>query len=410
MTRRRAALLLLAATAGCYGARPSSRIAGTGGHGGGQAGTGGGAGGTAGAGNAGTSGGPGLGGTAASATTGASGTTGGATGGAAGQSGAGSGGGTGAAGGGTGATGGSGPAVVGGPCVVTPDQNSAEVFGRATDGFIYRRAFDGRNWGPWAPLAGLDGSMIDARSDLDCGASIDTIHIVATGTSPPGALLHAFGFGTSYNTFRRELAPLLVSQSPSVGLLTDDDLYLSWASRAQPADLYDLPAGMAATRYSPITSLTDDLVSGSDVSLQSNSVLVAAFDSQNRLAIYPFSRSGTSWLDPFKLESPAQTFAFNPAICADNGFSGSFSIDVAAVTGHDLWFASTPRIPNGPIQFSSWTMINDDAGSSPDCAILRANPNLDAIIHVVTLSSSGTILDIQGNGTSWATTELGYPR
>src|SRR5216110_1175460 len=48
--------------------------------------------------------------------------------------------------GGSGGTGGSGPVFVGGPCVVTPDQTSVEVFGRASDGNVFRRAFDGRNW------------------------------------------------------------------------------------------------------------------------------------------------------------------------------------------------------------------------------------------------------------------------
>ena len=332
--------------------------------------------------------------------------------GASGQAGTGGGNGAGIAGVGGSAIGGSGgsnPIFVGGPCVVTPDQTTVEVFGRASDGNIYRRAFDGRNWGGWAALGGLDGKLIDARSDLDCSASSETIHIVATGVSPPGALLHAFGFGTSYNPFARELSPMLVAQSPSVGLLTDNDLYLGWAGRLQLAELYEFPAGMTANRYSPITSLTDDLVSGPDIALQSNAVLVAAFDSQNRLAIYPFSRPGTSWLDPLKLDSPAQTFTFNPAICADNGYSGAFSINVAAVTGHDLWSAGTPRNPTTPVQFSSWTAINSDAASSPDCAVLRANPNLEAIIHVVTLSSQGTIIDVQGNGTTWAVTELGAP-
>ena len=125
----------------------------------------------------------------------------------------------------------------------------------------------------------------------------------------------------------------------------------------------------------------------------------------------PFcAAGGGSWLDPIKLESPAQTFSFNPTICAEKGFSGSYSINVAAVTGHDLWFAGSPRNPTGPITFSSWTMISSDAASSPDCAILRANPNLEAIIHVVAVSPRGTITDVQGNGTTWATTDLGLPR
>jgi len=374
MSRAKRCLLFLAIAGGCFKTPQTSIPAGVGGNGG----------------NGGLSG---TGGTGAQA--GTSGTGGSATAGAGGQAG----------------TGGSATVFVGGPCVVTPDQTAVEVFGRASDGHVYRRAFDGRNWGGWNHIAGLDGTMIDARSDLDCSASIDTIHIVAAGLNPPGALLHAFGFGTSYNAFVRELSPIVATQSPSVVSFDASRYYVAWAGRGQQPALYDLTSGATPIERTPITTLAADFVSGADISFQNPSILYAGFDSRGVLAIYQLSASsaGYNWRAPLTLFSPSQTFAFNPAICAENGLSGSFSINVAAVTGHALWFAGTPRIPSDPIQFLPWMTISTDAASSPDCVVLRSDPSLDAIVHVVALSSRGTIVDVQGNGMNWAMTELGAP-
>ena len=124
--------------------------------------------------------------------------------------------GTGPAGTGGSGNGGSGPTFAGGPCVVSPDRTAVEVFGRSSDGRILRRAYDGSNWGAWANLPALDGKMIDARSDLDCAAAGTTVHIVAGGLNPVGAVLRAFGFGTAYNPFARELAGLAFGPGPSV--------------------------------------------------------------------------------------------------------------------------------------------------------------------------------------------------
>ena len=132
-------------------------------------------------------------------------------------------------GGGGSANGGSSPVFVGGPCVATPTQDAIEVFGRNSDGHIYRRAYDGMNWGSWDSLVGLDGDMIDARSDLDCSATSTGVHIVASGLNPTGALLHAFGFGTSYNPFVRELSQFAFKPSPAIAVESDDHLFLGSA-------------------------------------------------------------------------------------------------------------------------------------------------------------------------------------
>jgi len=308
-------------------------------------------------------------------------------------------------------TGGSNPVFVGGPCIVTPDRiGVVEVFARASDGHIYRRAYDGRNWGSWVALAGLDGTMIDARSDLECDASQDTIHIVATGINPPGALLHAFGFGTSYNPFTRELSSLAVPQSPAI-VLSGSGYYMAWAGISRPPALYYLEAGAYPIEFTPITSLANALVSGVDMSRQSSNVLVAAYDSAGYLAIYPLnlSSAGAEWsATPASLPAPSGVFALNPTICSESGASGSFSINVAAMAGTKLWFAGTARIPVWP-EFSQWQVISTEATSSPDCVVLRETPTLEAVIHVVTLGPRGTVLDVQGNGASWATTDLGSP-
>jgi hypothetical protein len=55
--------------------------------------------------------------------------------------------------------------------------------------------------------------------------------------------------------------------------------------------------------------------------------------------------------------------------------------------------------------FSPWTMVATDVASSPDCAVVGS----DSIVHVVTLSSRGTVLDVNGKGTTWVATDLGLP-
>lgn len=378
------ALLLLVSAVGCYGTPRSdypdagTSSAGSGGNGGSAGIAGVGAGGLAGTGGASATGGTG----------------------------------TGIAGNGAGGTGGSNPVFIGGPCIVSADRVSAvEVFARASDGGIHRRAYDGRNWGSWASLAGLDATMIDARSDLDCATSLDTIHIVATGLNPVGALLHAFGSGTTYNSFNRELS-FTVAQSPSIALFENAAYEVGWADQVRGPGLFVVQTGMSPVELTPITSLTDSLVSGVDIAKQLSSVLFAGFDSLGVLAIYPLRRSsgGNLWDDPVKLWPPSGTFAFTPTICAETGLSGSFSVSVFAVIASELWFAGTARTA-GLSEFSSWTKVGVDAASAPDCVVLRDNANVvDAVLHVVTLSSRGTVVDVHGNGTSWVTTDLGPPR
>src|SRR4030095_12867362 len=104
---------------------------------------------------------------------------------------------------------------------------------------------------------------------------------------------------------------------------------------------------------------------------------------------------------PVKLAPPIGSFTFSPAICTENGSFGVYSVNVVAVAGGQLWYAKTDSIIS---PFSSWAMIANDAATSPDCAV-AGGP--DSIVHVVTLSAAGTVLDVNGKGSSWVVTDLG---
>jgi hypothetical protein len=299
------------------------------------------------------------------------------------------------------------PTFVGGPCVVTPDRTNVEVFSRASDGHIYRRAFDGNNWGAWISLAALDATKLDARSDLDCGASADTVHIVATGVVPAGSFQHAFGFGTTYNPFFRELDPKVFGLSPSMTLFNNNEYLLAgFESGVLPA-LYSVAAG--STTLTPITTLAENLTSAVDIAQQpggSALTYFVAFDVSGSLAIYSNSRSsgGSLWDQPVRIAPPpASSFAFSPTVCTETGAFGVYSLNVAAVADGKLWFSGA-RSPAALSASSPWTQIGVDGASSPDCTVAGAG---QSTVHVVALSSAGAVVDVHGSGLSWLVTDLG---
>jgi hypothetical protein len=308
------------------------------------------------------------------------------------------------------ATGGSAPIFVGGPCVATPDHIAFEVFGRSSDAHIYRRAYDGTNWGTWSNLPALDATLIDARSDLDCSASGTSVHIVATGVNPVGALLHALGSGTTYNPFFRDLTSYAFGPGASIADVDDSRYTLAalGGGSAFPA-IYEIGDTTMPKELTPISTQTDSFRSAPDIAKQpsgaSGLTFFAAFDYSGALAIYQhvISSGGASWAAPIKLSSPAGAFAFSPAICVEIGSFGIYSVNVAAVAGGQLWYARTSTITS---PFSSWAPIAAAPASSPDCAVVGS----DSIVHIVALSGAGTVLDVNGKGTSWVATDLGAPR
>ena len=357
-------VFLLAAVTGCYGT-PRSVLRDSGTSGGGT-------------------GGEGPGGTGGSSSTGGAG--------------------TGPAGTGGSGNGGSGPTFVGGPCIVSPDRTAVEVFARSSDGRVLRRAYDGDNWGGWINLPALDGNLVDARSDLDCAATLTTVHIVASGLNPVGALLRAFGSGTAYNPFARE-AGLAFGPGPSVAQVQDGVFFLGGSGPA----LFELDGTSAPKELTPITTQTDPFRSGPDIAVQPTASMgfryFAAVDAAGTLAIYQYITSSAPayWANPVKLLPPVGSFAFSPTICTENGAYGVYSVNVVAVAGGRVWYARTSSIMS---PFSAWTMIGTDAATSPDCAVAG---EADSIVHVVTLSATGALLDINGKESVWVVTDLGNP-
>jgi hypothetical protein len=375
-------VVLLAVATGCYGTPRTSFPDDSGGSGGSgaSAGTGGGHAGTGGVGPAG------------------------------GQAGtAGSGGmGTGAAG--TSGSGGSNAVFIGGPCVTSVDLRSVEIFAKSSDGRIYRRLYDGTNWGSWTPLIGVDGSMVDARSDLDCSASATSVHIVATGLNPVGAFLHAFGSGVTYNPFMRELPTSSFAPSPSIVELSDTRYIVgALAIGATYPVVYEIGGDTGAPQeFTPISTQSGSFRSAPDIAFQSQGAsgvtYFAAFDSSGELSIYYYvvNSGGAHWADPVGLSPPIGTFSFSPAICTETGGPGN-SVNVVAVAGGQLWYSKTSLITES---FSPWTAIAADPQSSPDCAVADET---EGVVHVVMLSGTGTVLDVNGKGTTWVVTDLGPP-
>jgi hypothetical protein len=104
-----------------------------------------------------------------------------------------------------------------------------------------------------------------------------------------------------------------------------------------------------------------------------------------------------------KLSPPVGSFAFSPSICTENGTFGVYSVNIVAVAEGRLWYARTSSLAS---PLSPWMMIGTDVATSPDCAVAWGP---DSIVHVVTLSAAGTVLDINGKGTTWVVTDLGSP-
>jgi hypothetical protein len=217
--------------------------------------------------------------------------------------------------------------------------------------------------------------------------------------------LHAFGFGTAYNPFARELSSFTFDPGPSIAVEADEHFFIGVSGPG----LFERTSASSFTELTPITTETDAFRSGPDITVQPAGASAihyfVAFDAAGKLAIYYYvvSTAPAYWATPVKLSAPVGSFAFSPAICTENGGFGVYSVNVIAAAGGRLWHATTSSITT---DFSPWTMISTDVASSPDCTITGA----DSTIHVVTLSTAGKVVDTNGKGTSWATIDLGFPR
>src|SRR6478736_8837370 len=160
------------------------------------------------------------------------------------------------------------PGFLGGPCVTSTGSTGVETFGRGDDKKIYRRVINGNALGSWAALGTLDGTAIDSRSDLDCAGTADTIHIVAVGNNPTGALLSTTGSGTTYPAFARVLSQQVFLPSASVAVvssayrwlagLTTSSLYTEGSDGTSkiPTNLQNLPFSGLDTAFSSGSSVS----------------------------------------------------------------------------------------------------------------------------------------------------------
>lgn len=299
-------------------------------------------------------------------------------------------------------------AFTGGPCVTAlpNDYTTAIVFGRGNDVKIHQRTNDGASWSSWTPLS-LDTSVLDVRSDLDCGSdSSGTIHLVATGSNPLGAFMHATGSGTAFNAFIREF-PSQTFSTPgaAIAVYGDSDLLIG-ASGASGLALDNVSNGVD-TPITPITNQVNPLTSAIDVAhlFQGGLEIVAAFDNSGQLATYGYvfpSSEPRFWGPPHLIEPPDGTsFSFSPTVCGDDGLMGDTVVHVVAVASGQVWDTWTLDWDSGTA-FSAWERIGTQGASAPDCTMMG-----DESVHVVTLNNAGHILDIYGSPGSWATTDLG---
>jgi hypothetical protein len=397
--------------AGTGGAAAAGGAA-SGGVGSGGRGTGGTAAGGAGTGGRGT-GGAATGGMATGGSaSGGRGTGGAATGGAASGGAASGGRGTGGAGTGGAGTGGTPNSFIGSPCIVSPDYDTLVVFARGNDQRIYRRVFNGTSWNAsWAPIAGLDASVLDVRSDLDCGSTGTTTHIVATGTNPLGAFLRSVGFGTAFNPFVRDLAsgsPSTFQPGPAIATVADGNVFLLAANSPSGPVVAQLDGGPPATILSPITTAANPISGGPDIAWQSaptaSNTLFVSFDVTANLVFqrHVISAQPPRWEPPVTVAPPpAQAYEHSPTICVENPVvMGNLDIMMFVVAGGRLF--QTVATTGFPPQFAAWRQVHGDAARSPDCAILR---NRNA--HAVTVNQAGAVVVVSGRGTTWMTTNLG---
>jgi hypothetical protein len=304
----------------------------------------------------------------------------------------------------------------GGPCVVSSDQAAIEVFARGNDSSIYRRVVTADSTGSWGKLTDLDGTLLDNRTDLDCSANPATVHIVALGAQtvsfPAGSFLHAYGTGTSYNPFFRELAANTFDPSPSITLLASGrpNNWRIGATSLSVLYIGEVDNGTYSSLNTPLPGLP--FKSSADLGYMPGSTndktLVAAFDTDGSLAIhrYVISSEPAAWMNPpAQLPAPTgRSYQYSPTICQGmgqaSGAPGAFHVYVFAVAGDTLWSSYTSDSSlMASTDFSGWASVGNTASTAPDCAVTSDN-----VVHVVTLGSSGSVLLYEGspfNGTPW---------
>jgi len=301
------------------------------------------------------------------------------------------------------------PAFVAGPCIVTTDFTTLDVFARGKDQHIYRKVRSATAWASaWTNLADLDGALLDNRADLDCAANDAGTHIVSSGINPAGAFLRALGSGTTYNNFKRDYTTLTFDLNVSVAGRPAVSEYYTASIKSFPYFYWIQDSGTTDLMAGPVLT-SSSFTSAVDLALiyapSQTQRFIAGFDTRGVLAIYPntYGSAGVAWASSAAISPPSgMTFSYSPTVCTNNTNSGtSYDFHAVAVAGGKVWHTSTPSFFS--TVFTGWEQIAASTASAPDCAVLS-----DGSTHVVITNASGHVIQIEGkSGGPWTSVDLG---
>jgi hypothetical protein len=317
---------------------------------------------------------------------------------------------------GSGGTGGAAPTTTNprafraGPCVVTTAPDIIEVLARGASQ-IYRRPVGGTEPSNWAAIPDLDASIIDNRSDLDCMNGYHAIHVVASGRTPLGSILHATGTGTVYNPFVRVLTDRTMDPSPSIWTNSSDSFIIG-ATNSPVLFAGEVTSGVVANWNAPYGGVNDNIKSGPDIAIRASagnsSTIFAAFDDINFLNAHYYLQSSAPayWYEKVLAIAPpsSTTFTFSPSVCVGNYHGLNTTYFVATTQDHKLWIRTATGLEFESLS-AAWQQLSDDAYSAPDCVVSNYGEDVNVVVRTqrdTVMLHKGT-----GKGTSWISSELG---
>lgn len=288
---------------------------------------------------------------------------------------------------------------------MSPDSSVIEVLARGDDGRIHRAFKHGGTWEDWTTVSNLDPSVLDVLSDLDCDSNRGIARVVANGANPSGSIMQATGLGSAFNAFSRVLDASTFERGVSVTQLpTNTDYSLVAMSGPIPRGYSDSGSGSLtpfATEVGQSFSSAPDIIY-KPVTNASFTFLVG-YTSTTSLSLFRHILNGSypngNWGTPSTLGAPSGiAYEFSPTVCVDE-FSGNLDVQIAAVAGGELHHTMTDTF-NEPL--ASWENLGVKVGSAPDCIKLA-----DGSVHIIALSPSGHILDVNGISGSFSVDDLG---
>jgi hypothetical protein len=197
--------------------------------------------------------------------------------------------------------------------------------------------------------------------------------------------------------------------SIAVWMGSTDTRYQLAGAAGNPA-WYFVQSSTQTTLFNP--SALYPMTSNPDIAIMSTSndahfMFVAYMNGQMVYHDY-FYGKGTGW-HPSVLKDPPSgtTFSYAPTICATNYDSSSsdYTRYVAGVANGKLYVASTDiDWSSTPTTFTAWaTAGSATPASSPDCVVTS-----DGTVHIVMVTSTGTVARIYRKGSAaWTTQDLG---